>query len=100
MVTHAGLGSVAAALSQGVPLVCTPMGRDQHLNAQRTAHLGAAIDVGADPGADTIAAAVRTVLADPSYGEAAARIASVSRRSGGPAAAVTDLESLLAPTPG
>ncbi len=43
MVTHAGLGTVAAALSVGVPLVCTPIDRDQPLNAQRVADLGAGV---------------------------------------------------------
>lgn len=50
MVTHAGLGSIAAALTAGVPLVCTPIGRDQPLNARRVADLGAAIVVDAPPG--------------------------------------------------
>jgi UDP:flavonoid glycosyltransferase YjiC (YdhE family) len=101
MVTHTGLGSVAAALSQGVPLVCVPLGRDQHLNARRTAHLGAGIDLGADadpgaePSAATIAAAVHAVLTDRSYREGAGRVAEASREFGGPAAAVADLESLI-----
>jgi MGT family glycosyltransferase len=105
MVTHAGLGSVAAALSQGVPLVCVPLGRDQHLNARRTAHLGAGIDLGAgaapdsQPDADTIAAAVHAVLTDRSYREGARRVADANRASGGPTAAVVDLESLLTTTP-
>ncbi len=30
VVTHAGHGTVMAAVTTGVPLVCTPMGRDQH----------------------------------------------------------------------
>jgi UDP:flavonoid glycosyltransferase YjiC (YdhE family) len=94
MVTHAGLGSVAAALSQGVPLVCTPIGRDQHLNAGRVVALGAGLrlDQAADP-AD-IADAVRTVLADAKFRAAAAEIAHDSRQAGGPPAAIADLESL------
>lgn len=95
MVTHGGLGSVAAALSRGVPLVCTPLGRDQLLNAQRVTHLRAGIDLGLEPGADDIAAAVRAVLADGSYRDAAGRVADESRRAGNQAAAVADLERLL-----
>ena len=30
VVTHAGHGTVMAAVTAGVPMVCTPMGRDQH----------------------------------------------------------------------
>jgi UDP:flavonoid glycosyltransferase YjiC (YdhE family) len=97
MVTHAGLGSVAAALSQGVPLVCTPIGRDQHLNAQRVVSLGAGLQLDRDADPVRIADAVQTVLADRSFREAAGRIADESRRAGGQAAAVEDLEILLHP---
>ena len=45
VITHGGLGTVAAALSHGVPLVCTPIARDQPLNAQRVAELGAGVVV-------------------------------------------------------
>jgi UDP:flavonoid glycosyltransferase YjiC (YdhE family) len=43
LITHAGLGMVAAALSHGVPMVCVPLGRDQHLNATRVAAVGVGI---------------------------------------------------------
>jgi hypothetical protein len=33
VITHAGLGNTMAALGRGVPLLCTPMGRDQFFNA-------------------------------------------------------------------
>jgi MGT family glycosyltransferase len=35
VVTHAGFGTVMAVLAHGVPLLCLPMGRDQHENAAR-----------------------------------------------------------------
>ncbi|MGH2557106.1 MAG: glycosyltransferase, partial [Actinomycetota bacterium] len=41
VVTHAGLGTVHAALAHGVPLVCLPIGRDQPDNAARVAWHGA-----------------------------------------------------------
>jgi len=40
VVTHAGHGTVMAAVSAGVPLLCTPMGRDQFLVASRVEQLG------------------------------------------------------------
>ena len=64
MVTHAGLGTVASALTFGVPLVCTPISRDQPLNAQRVAGLGAGIALAGRPTAAEIAAAVEQVLSD------------------------------------
>ena len=95
LVTHAGLGTVAAGLSHGVPLVCVPLGRDQHVNADRIAELGAGIALRPDASSDEIGAAIDQVLADDGYRRGAAAIASASRASGGPSAAVAELESLL-----
>ena len=58
MVTHAGLGSVAAAMSAGVPLVCTPIARDQPINAERVVAAGAGVNVGTAPTIEAIATAV------------------------------------------
>jgi UDP:flavonoid glycosyltransferase YjiC (YdhE family) len=40
VITHAGMGTVTAAMVHGVPMVCLPMGRDQDGNAARVEHLG------------------------------------------------------------
>jgi len=92
VVTHAGLGTVAAALGHGVPLVCAPIGRDQHLNAERVAALGAGVVVedGTDP--TQLARAVETVLAEGSFREAARSVAELSRQAGEVKAVVADLE--------
>ena len=94
MVTHAGAGSVAAALEAGVPLVCTPISRDQPINAQRVADLDAGIALGADPSAADITAAVERVLGDPGYRAGAAALAAASAASGGPPAAAAELAAL------
>lgn len=90
VVTHAGLGTVAAALHHGVPLVCTPIDRDQPLNAGRVAELGA----GLIATADDVGSAVTRVAADPSFRTAARRLADTSRAEGGAEAAAADLASL------
>jgi MGT family glycosyltransferase len=74
-VTHAGHGSVLKALAAGVPLVCLPMGRDQKDNTVRVLRLGAGVRLPqrADPG--RIAEAVRQVLDEPAYADAARRFA-------------------------
>jgi UDP:flavonoid glycosyltransferase YjiC (YdhE family) len=41
VITHAGAGTTMAALGHGVPLLCTPMGRDQFFNAEHVQALGA-----------------------------------------------------------
>lgn len=95
MITHAGLGTVAMALSRGVPLVCTPLGRDQHLNARCVVECGAGVVVDDGADAEAIAEAVRAVLRDTTYRDAARRMAGQSREAGGVLAAVRDLEQLL-----
>ena len=95
MVTHAGLGSVASALSVGVPLVCIPHNRDQPLNAHRVADFGAGLTLTDQPTTVDIAAGIEQVLSDPSYRAAARALAQASREEGGALAAATELESLL-----
>lgn len=98
VVTHAGLGTVAVALAAGVPLVCTPIDRDQPLNAERVAALGAGVVV--DPATatpDAIATAVESVLADGApYGPAAEAVADASRKEGGAAGAARAILDLTA----
>ena len=96
VVTHAGLGTVAAALHYGIPLVCTPIGRDQILNADRVAAVGAGVALGPSPESDQVADGVRAVLADPGYRRAAGAMARESAAEGGAAAAAADLEALIA----
>ncbi|MFG3208869.1 nucleotide disphospho-sugar-binding domain-containing protein [Streptomyces tendae] len=69
VVSSGGAGTVLAALSSGTPMVLLPMGLDKPVNAERAAHIGAAVVV-TEPGA--IGEAVGRVLTDPSYAEAAA----------------------------
>lgn len=95
MVTHAGLGTVAAALSFGVPMVCTPIGRDQPLNAKRVATLGAGLALPVEATMGQVARAVEEVLLQPGYRLAAQAIATASRGDGGPTAAADELASLL-----
>jgi UDP:flavonoid glycosyltransferase YjiC (YdhE family) len=92
MITHAGLGTVAAGLSRGVPLVCTPLARDQPLNADRVAHLGAGVVLDSEASTEEIGRALMRVISDDGYRRAAAAVASESRAAGGARAAVDDLE--------
>lgn len=63
-VTHAGLGTVGAALSAGVPLVCVPSGRDQADNAVRVSEAGAGVRLSSRARPRAIRAAVERVLSD------------------------------------
>ena len=74
VVTHAGHGTVMSALAHGVPLVCLPMGRDQHTNAARVAAVGAGIALDATASPQEVARAVERVLVDRSFSESANRL--------------------------
>jgi len=95
VVTHAGHSTVMAALAHGVPLVCMPMGRDQDTNAERAQALGAGITLPPSAAPAEISAAIKNVLADPSYRDAAGRLAAQIRELGRGERAVGELEGLL-----
>jgi MGT family glycosyltransferase len=94
VVTHAGHGTVMAALAHGVPLVCMPMGRDQPGVTRRVVACGAGVEADAEADPDQIADAVRTVLADPSYRESAMRLAEAIDATVTAQSGVRELEAL------
>jgi UDP:flavonoid glycosyltransferase YjiC (YdhE family) len=94
MVTHAGLASVAGALARGVPLVCTPISRDQPLNAERAEALGAGIALPVEATAGAIADAVRRVASEPGFRARARAVAGTSAAEGGADAVAAALVAL------
>jgi MGT family glycosyltransferase len=62
LVTHAGLGSVVAALAHGVPMVALPLDRDQPENARALVRMGAGVALMPDAPADEIRAAAADQL--------------------------------------
>lgn len=67
LVTHAGLGSVSAALAFGVPMVCLPLGREQPANAARVLALGAGQRLEPAAAPADIRRAIDGVLTEPGY---------------------------------
>jgi len=94
VITHAGLGTTLAALGHGVPLLCTPMGRDQFFNAGRVEELGAGRTLMPDADPDAIARAAADVLADGRLTAGAKRVADAISGCGGAERAVAALEAL------
>jgi UDP:flavonoid glycosyltransferase YjiC (YdhE family) len=76
VVTHAGLGTVHAALAHGLPLVCLPIGRDQPDNAARVEWHGTGQRLSPNSSPAGIRAAVERVLRDPAFAASARRLAS------------------------
>jgi len=95
VVSHGGHNTVCEALSHGLPLVVAPIRDDQPIVAQQVTDAGAAVRVkfGRARAAD-LAAAVTTVLDEPSYREAAKRLRASFQAAGGAAAAADALEAL------
>jgi len=80
VISHAGHGTVVRPLLHGVPLVNLPMGRDQLDNAARIAARGAGLTLPQTAAPEEIRAALRRVLAEPTFRAAAARLGGAIRR--------------------
>lgn len=96
VVTHAGHGTVMAALTHGVPLVCVPVGRDQHDNAARVVAVGAGVRVRRRDAA-AVAAAINRVLGDHRYRLVAERMAGILRLEPSAHGAVDEIEAAATP---
>jgi MGT family glycosyltransferase len=94
MVTHAGHGSVVKALAAGVPMVMMPFGRDQVEIAARARFAGAGVRIRPSASPARVAGAVREVLDDNAFAEAAARAASTIAAERSRDAAADALEEL------
>jgi UDP:flavonoid glycosyltransferase YjiC (YdhE family) len=76
LVTNGGFGTVNLALKAGIPLVVAGMTEDKAEISARVAWSGAGINLATNNAApDAVRAAVRTVLAEPSYRHHAQRLA-------------------------
>ena len=95
VVTHGGHGTVIKALAADVPLLVLPMGRDQLDNATRVTERGAGLRLEPDAGADAIAAAVRRLLDEQGFREAAARLGARLRADAHGDEAAAELEGLV-----
>jgi len=94
VVTHGGHGTVVKALAAGVPMVLLPHGRDQGDTAVRVTARGAGIALKRTADADTIAAAIRNVLQQPTYRAAAQQLGTEIRRDAAGATLLRELEDI------
>jgi MGT family glycosyltransferase len=94
VITHAGLGTVHAALGAGVPLVCVPDGRDQNDNAARLVAAGAGRRLRRGVSARRLRATVAAALEDEGLHREAKRLGEAFRREDGATVAADALEGL------
>jgi zeaxanthin glucosyltransferase len=95
VICHCGMNTVCEALAHGLPLILAPVKNDQPVVAGQVARTGAGIRV---PYHRVRPAQLRralvTILDDPSYRNAAAKIADSFAAAGGALTAATHLERL------
>jgi UDP:flavonoid glycosyltransferase YjiC (YdhE family) len=96
VVTHAGHGTVLSSLTAGVPLVCMPMGRDQHEIAARVAAIGAGVVLDCDASGADILRAVRQVLDESTFVAAARKMAQSIADDQGVDGALAVIDSVVA----
>jgi MGT family glycosyltransferase len=95
LVTHAGHGTVAAALANGVPMLCIPFGRDQNFNADRVETLGLGTVLDPDSPTDVLRRAVRDMLDDDALKNRARRFSDSLRAHPGIQDALTAIEGTI-----
>jgi MGT family glycosyltransferase len=95
--SHAGSGTMLAALALGIPQLCLPQAADQFLNAAAVARAGAGIAIPPEDVAPArVGAAVDRLLTDDSFRVHARRLADEIDAMPSPEAVVTVLETLAA----
>jgi UDP:flavonoid glycosyltransferase YjiC (YdhE family) len=94
VVTHAGMGTVTRALAAGAPLVCIPMGRDQHDVAARVVYSGAGLRLRPSAKPDAIRSAVERVIREPSFRASAGRIGAAITADAAAQRGLAELEAL------
>jgi MGT family glycosyltransferase len=96
VVSHGGHNTVCESLSRGLPLVLAPIRDDQPIVADQVVRAGAGLRVKfGRAGPDELAEAVRRVLTEPSFREAAASIGASFVQAGGARSAADAIEELL-----
>lgn len=97
MVTNGGYGTVQLALAHGVPIVAAGVTEDKPEVCARVAWSGAGIDLRQRrPPVPALAEAVRTVLAEPRYRQAASAMSSAFAGRRAPGELAVLLERLIA----
>ncbi|MEY2524183.1 MAG: hypothetical protein QOJ66_2748 [Ilumatobacteraceae bacterium] len=97
VLSHAGAGSVLGAARRGIPQVLNPLAADQWENADAANDAGLAITCELDQRSDVdIATALSSILNDPQYRDAAAKVSDEIEAMPAPADHVATIEALVA----
>lgn len=94
VICHGGHGTVMKALSQALPVVVMPFGRDQKDNGARVAASGAGLSLSPNASPERIKRAVLRVHGEKSFRESARRMSNIIARDVQEDRAVAELETL------
>jgi UDP:flavonoid glycosyltransferase YjiC (YdhE family) len=95
VVHHGGSGIMLGAFAHGLPQLVLPQGADQFMNAQVVVDSGAGMRLlPEETTSEAVAEAVRALLSDPGYHEAAASVATEIASMPAPAEVVPELARL------
>jgi UDP:flavonoid glycosyltransferase YjiC (YdhE family) len=111
VVSHAGSGTVLAALAAGIPQLCLPQGADQFINAAAVSNAGAGLSIQPGPGAgvsiepgsltsEAVGDAVTRLLSDSRIAVSARRLRDAIADMPSPARVADILATRLAHSPG
>jgi MGT family glycosyltransferase len=100
VVTHGGHGTVTRALIHQRPQIVVPHGRDQNDNAARVTARGAGLTLPASSTPAAFAAAIETLLSDPSYADAARALGAAVADEAKSPLVIDELERLAAASAG
>jgi MGT family glycosyltransferase len=96
VLSHGGHGTVMKALTGGVPLVVVPLGRDQPDNAARVVHAGAGLRLRKSASQGDLSKALRAVLDDRRYRDAARSVAAALAAEKSPDLVIEEIERIAA----
>ena len=96
IISQCGHGTTMAALRHGVPMVCVPVFGDQPDVAARVVHHGAGIRLSTTSTTAEFHDAIRAVVGEPRYREAARRLAEVMSAEDGASRAADEIEAVAA----
>jgi UDP:flavonoid glycosyltransferase YjiC (YdhE family) len=96
VISQCGHGTTMAALRHGLPMVCVPVFGDQPDVAARVVHHGAGIRLSTTSTTPEFRDAIRAVVGEPRYREAARRLAEVMSAEDGACRAADEIEAVAA----
>ena len=96
VVTHAGHGTTMAAVTAGIPLLCTPMGRDQNEVGACVEHNGLGQVVSQEAPVEVLRDAIAGRLADPAMRDRCRAFADAVDLAAGLSTAIDVLEEMRA----